>query len=123
MISSLEIVRDWAAETLGLDAGTYVPADATAAYPDAEPFCVVTRTGGTLDYPHDSPKFAVQVWAADESAAETYAAMLAIACRTMPPKDPHINSVAAPAVLSYGREDGGWFVWETDIDLEINLLP
>nr|DAF81964.1 MAG TPA: hypothetical protein [Caudoviricetes sp.] len=122
MVSSLELVIRWTEETLGIQAGTYPPKDAAAAVPGAAPFAVVTRTGGTLSYPHDSPAFAVQIWAADEATAEADAAMLAIACRTKPPTDSHINAVLDPSVLSYGRQDGGWFVWQTDINLEVNLL-
>lgn len=121
IVSSLEIVTSWVKEVLEIDAGTYPPHDATVATEDAEPFAVVTRTGGAVEYPHDSPAFAVQLWAASEDQAELLANLLAIACRTKPPADSHINAVETPTVLSYGRMEGGWFVWQVDIGLEVNM--
>lgn len=121
IVSSLEILIAWVKDVLDIDAGTYPPHDATTATEAAEPFAVITRTGGAVDYPHDSPQFAVQLWAASEERAELLANLLAIACRTMPPDDSHVNSLATPTVLSYGRMDGGWFVWQVDIGLEVNM--
>ena len=78
MVSSLELVCKWVRGVLGVRVGTYPPASATTATEGAAPFAVVTRTGGEVDYPHESPAFAVQVWAADEAAAETDAYLVAI---------------------------------------------
>ena len=36
--------------------------------------------------------------------------------------DRHVNDVGVPSVLRYGREDGGWYVWQVDVTLEVNLL-
>ncbi|MCI6275080.1 MAG: hypothetical protein MR611_10510 [Coriobacteriaceae bacterium] len=122
MVSSLEMVCEWVRGVLGVRVGTYPPASATTATGGAQPFAVVTRTGGEVDYPHESPAFAVQVWAADEATAETDAYLVAIACKTMPPSDAHVNAILTPTVLSYGRMEGGWFVWQANVSLEVNLL-
>lgn len=122
MVSSIELVCKWVGKVLGVRVGTYPPSGSTTATDSASPFAVVTRTGGEVDYPHESPAFAVQVWAPDEATAETCAYLVAIACKTMPPADPHVNDVLTPTVLSYGRMEGGWFVWQTNVNLEVNLL-
>lgn len=122
MVSSLELVCKWVRSVLGVRVGTYPPPTSTTATDQSEPFAVVTRTGGEVDYPHESPAFAVQVWAADEATAETDAYMVAIACKTRPPEDGHVNAVLTPSLLSYGSMDGGWFVWQANVNLEVNLL-
>lgn len=47
--------------------------------------------------------------------------MLAIATVTMPMDDPHVNAMGTPEVLSYGREEGGWFVWQVTVPLDVRL--
>ncbi|NPD32254.1 hypothetical protein HLV35_03100 [Eggerthellaceae bacterium zg-997] len=123
MFSSIECAVSWAARVLLVRACTYVPrtseGDVTAD--DAE-FCVVERVGGPLAYPHDEPEIAFQVWARREARAEQLACMLAVAARTMPISDAHVNGMGVPSVCSYGREEGGWFVWQTTVPLKVNLL-
>lgn len=116
MFDSMEMAVAWAASVLGTRACTYLPADP----PDE--LCVVERVGGELDYPHDSPEFAFQVWAKAEKAAKDGACLVAVAAKTAPPADGHVNSVGVPTVYSYGREDGGWFVWQATVPMEVNLL-
>ena len=114
----MEFVVGWVAGVLEAPAYTYVP--------DGPPdlFAVVTRTGGEVAYPHDSPEFAVQAWARTDADAETAAYLVAIAA-TNPasqPADRHCNAVGTPTMYSYGREDGGWYVWQVTVPLEFNLL-
>ena len=122
MFSSVEYAAAWASDVLGVRACTYAPRDARGDVPGSEPFCVVERTGGPLDWSHDSPEIAFQPWSRSEAEAEAMAASLAIAVRTRPMDDPHVNAAGVPDVLSYGREEGGWFVWQTSVRLEVNLL-
>ncbi len=123
MFSSLEYTIKWVHSVLGYRTSTHVPRDADGmALVRDKKFCIVERTGGELDYPHDSPSFAVQIWSQSESDAEQDANILAIATKTVPMNDYHINAVGIPDVLSYGLMEGGWFVWQVNLDLEVNLL-
>lgn len=123
MFSSVQCAVEWAATTLGVRASTYLPMDATGGVDaDEKTFVVVERTGGELDYPHDNPEISFQVWSRSEADAEAYANMLAIASRTKRMADRHVNAMGVPSVLSYGREDGGWFVWQVTQPLSVNLL-
>lgn len=123
MFSSVQCAVEWAATTLGVRACTYLPMDATGGVDaDEKTFVVVERTGGELDYPHDNPEISFQVWSRSEADAEAYANMLAIAARTKMMADRHVNAMGVPSVLSYGREDGGWFVWQVTQPLSVNLL-
>ncbi|MBS6418870.1 MAG: hypothetical protein KH372_08645 [Olsenella uli] len=121
MFSSVECMVSWATATIGVRCGTQVPRGASGVA-EGGTFLVVTRTGGELDYPHDAPRLAVQTWARSEADAEALANQVAIALRTMPPTDAHVNHVGVPSVLSYGRQDGGWYVWQVDVGLGVNLL-
>ena len=117
MFSSMECSVAWADRVLGVHAVTYPPPDAR----ELGAFCVVERTGGELAWPHDSPEISFQLWADSESDAEELANMLAIATVTMPMDDPHVNAMGTPEVLSYGREEGGWFVWQVTVSLDVRL--
>lgn len=118
MFSSLEHSLSWAHEVLDIRCATYPPADAQGL----EAFCVVERTGGPLDYPHDSPDMTFQLWARDEATAEENANVLAIAAKKRPMGDPHVNAMGVPEMMSYGRMEGGWFVWQVSVPLNVNLL-
>lgn len=125
MFSSIECAINWARQILGVHVGTFVPRDArgvVSAAPNIDTFAVVERTGGALDYPHDSPEISVQVWSRSDEKAETMANMLAIACKTKPIDDDHVNAIGVPTLFSYGAEAGGWLVWQVNISLEVNLL-
>lgn len=117
MFSSTEMAVAWAAEVLGVQSGTYMPSKF-----DGDAICIVDRTGGDLDYPHDAPEIAFQVWARNEADAESGATCIAIACKTRPPDDPHVNHVRTPRVFSYGREERGWFVWQCSVAFDVTLL-
>lgn len=123
MFSSLEYAVNWARSILGYRTSTYVPRDADGmALVRDKKFCIVERTGGELDYPHDMPSFSFQIWSQSEADAEADANILAIATKTKPMDDYHINACGTPSVLSYGLMDGGWFVWQVNLDLNVNLL-
>ena len=116
MWSSMEMMGEWARDVLDVPVSTY---PASGAGPT---FALVSRTGGRVDYPHDSPEISVQVWSKSDSEAEEGAMAIGIAAKTLPPDDPHVNSVGAPNVYRYGAQDGGWFVWEADVPLETNII-
>lgn len=112
----MEYVIKYVQNILNVDVVTYVPKDT----PDV--FALVDRTGGVLDYPHDRPEFSVSIWARREDVCEELAHKLAIALKTRPPEDEHINSHSVPSVFSYGREEGGFFVWQVTFGLVTNIL-
>ena len=99
-----------------------MPVSTYAHDTSAEAFCLVERTGGEVSWPHDSPEVAFQVWAKTDLAAEQAAYLLAIGAVTAPPADPHCNSVGTPTMYSYGREEGGWYVWQATIPFEFNMI-
>lgn len=117
MFSSMECSIAWARRVLGMWTVTYPPPNGR----EFGAFCVVERTGGELAWPHDSPEISFQLWADSEDEAEELANMLAIATVTMPMDDPHVNAMGTPEVLSYGREEGGWFVWQVTVSLDVRL--
>lgn len=117
MFSSMECSTDWVRHVLGIRTVTYPPPNAR----ELGAFCVVERTGGELAWPHDSPEISFRLWADSELEAEELANMLAIATVTMPMDDPHVNAMGTPEVLSYGREEGGWFVWQVTVPLDVRL--
>lgn len=117
MFNPLADVMSWAGDVLEAPASTYVPDDP----PDL--FVVVTRTGGAVFKGHDSPQFAMQVWAKSDLEAEAGAYTLALAMQdpAYAPSDPHCNAVGDPTIYSYGREDGGWYVWQVTAEFQYNL--
>lgn len=121
MFSSIECAIKWAHSVLGIDTCTYVPLKDDGSVDASTSFCVVERTGGELDYPHDAPEIAFQVWAKTEDRAETLANMLAIATKTMPIDDMHVNGMETPTLVTYGREAGGWFVWQVSVVIHVSL--
>lgn len=117
MYSSLEHTIKWVARISELPTQTHVPAKMPAA------FCVVERTSGRLDYPHDNPEYTVSVWAKTEDKAEEHAMNLAAAIKLIPPVDDyHINGVLdAPNVFHYGRDETGYDIWAVSFSLHVNL--
>lgn len=117
MFDPLEFAVAWASRVTGVRCGTYIYDD----MPD--PAVVVTRSGGTVDFPHDAPNFAFTVYASTDDEAESLAYQLAIAARygQCQPSDPHLNAVGAPSLYSYGRRNGQ-YIWETDIPMNFRLL-
>lgn len=121
MFSSIEAAVAWAAKVSGVPASTDVRYDANGAPLEDAPFCIVSRTGGELDYPHDSPEITFELWAQTETRAEELANIVAIACKTMPPEDEHVNQVDVPRMYSYGLQEGGWHVWDVAVTWRVNL--
>lgn len=117
LFSSTQMAVEWAASVLEVRTCTYMPEDVEGGV-----VCVVERTGGEVAYPHDAPEMSFQVWAKTEAEAEAGAMMVAIAASTMPPEDYHVNAVGTPTVFSYGREDGGWFVWQATVPFSVRLI-
>lgn len=122
MFSSIEEAVRWAGGVLEVPASTEVQRDSRGVPSAKGEFCIVERTGGELDYPHDSPEMTFEMWARSSERAEQMANVAAIACKTMPPEDPHVNAVGVPRVYSYGLQDGGWHVWDVAVDWQVTLL-
>ena len=115
MFSSLETVVSWVADTFDIPASTY-PQAWTGV-----PFAVVNRVGGTCDYPHDYPRFAVQLWMPSDADGETAAFACAIATSTIQAESSRINAVGAPEITQLGHVDSGAFVWQVSFDLATNI--
>ena len=118
MFDPMECMAGWAAGILGVPVRTYPTPDSGDVL-----FCVIERTGGDVDYPHDWPEVSLQAWARTDEAAETAAYLLAIAARNENgPNDTHVLDVGVPSMYSYGREDGGWYIWQVTMKLACNLI-
>ncbi len=115
MWSSLETVVGWAARTLDMPASTYPLAQ------DSYPFAVVNRTGGECAYPHDYPRYAVQVWTESDAEGESYAFDAALALPSIVDEDERINAVGVAEITQLGFIDGGGFVWQVGFDLATNI--
>ena len=115
IFSSMEHMIKWVSDTLKVPCSTKVPRDT----PDI--FTLLDRTGGTMDYPHDSPEYTVSIWAKSKDACEQLAHELAIALKLTPPADRHINHVDVPNVFSYGVQDGGYTTWQVTFQMQVNI--
>lgn len=118
MFSTLEHIIKWVAEVTELPCHTYVQENHEPA------FCIIERTGGTVDYPHDEPEFTVQIWAETDDEAEAQIMNLATAVKTVPPTDDyHINAVTqAPNVFHFGHDENGMDIWGLSFTMHVNLL-
>lgn len=121
MFDPMEYAVSYVHNTLNIPASTYLQ---EGVRPQTTPVCaIVQRTGGEISYPHDNPDFAVQILADSDEKAQLYAYSLAVALKTQPPKDKHLNAVGTPTIYSYGMtEDGDWFVWQVTIPMAFNLV-
>lgn len=115
MWSSLEMVVGWAGRTLSMPASTYPQAEAPY------PFAVVNRTGGECAYPHDYPRYTVQIWAESDAEGETLAFDTALALPTIAEESERVNAVGTPEIVQLGLIDGGGFVWQVSFDLATNI--
>ena len=115
MWSSTAAVVAWVESALEVCTGTYPPADSPTD------FAVVQRVGGDCAYPHDSPRFAVQVWTDTEAGAEQATLALAAVLPGIVDSDPRINAVGTPSVTSIGRDEGGHFIWQLVFELQCNI--
>lgn len=114
--SSLAAVRAWAEERLGVPVGTYPPAE------PAGDFGVIQRVGGEVDYPHDSPSFAIQIWADSEPDAEEAAIALARVLPTLRSAESRVNGIGTPSLVSLGRDENGKFVWQLEFEVNCNIF-
>ena len=115
MFSSLEVVVGWVGRTLSVPSSTYPQAGQAPA------FAVVNRTGGTCDYPHDYPRFTVQLWTASDAEGESLAFDLALALPGVADESERINAVGTPEITQLGLIAGGGFVWQVSFDLATNI--
>lgn len=115
MFSSLQMVVEWVGRTLALPASTYPQAEADM------PFAVVNRVGGECDYPHDYPRYAVQIWTASDAQGESIAFDLALALPSVTDESDRVNAVGVPEMTQLGLIDGGGFVWQVSFDLSTNI--
>ena len=113
--SSLAAVRSWAETLLGVHVGTYPPANPT------DDFGVIQRVGGTVDFPHDYPAFALQVWADSEPDAEETCVALARALPTLMNAEERVNGVGKPSLVSLGRDENGKYVWQLEFEVSCNI--
>lgn len=115
MWSATAAVVAWTESKLGVRVGTYPPKD----MPDD--FAVVTRVGGDCEYPHDSPRFSIQVWTdTDEGAEQTTLALCAV-LGSIAAEDSRINGVGIPSVTSIGHDASGHFIWQLTFELYCNI--
>lgn len=115
MWSSLQAVIEWVASELSVGASTYPQAGASM------PFAVVNRVSGPCAYPHDFPRFGVQLWTGSDAAGEALAYDLCVALPSILAADPRINSVGDPEITQIGHVEDGGFVWQVTFDLSTNI--
>lgn len=116
MWSSTAAVISWIESLLNVRTGSYPPADASGDY------VIVERVGGTVSYPHDSPRFAVQVWTdSDENGEQAILALSAVLHRLVE-HDARINSVEQDVEVAHiGRDENGHFVWQLIFTMHCNI--
>ena len=116
MWSSTATVISWVESVLETRTGSYPPADQTGDY------AVVNRVGGETEYPHDSPRFAVQIWTDSDANGEQVALALAAVLPNLAAQDGRINSVERAATITQlGRDDNGHYVWQVAFTLHCNI--
>jgi len=117
MWSSTATVISWVESMLGVRTGSYPPAD-----PGGD-FAVVQRVGGDASYPHDSPRFSVQVWTDSDENGEQVALALAAVLHTLAEADSHINAVEDnPTITQLGRDENGHYVWQLTFTAHCNIM-
>lgn len=116
MWSSTATVISWVESVLEVRTGNYPPADQTGDY------AVVNRVGGETEYPHDSPRFSVQIWTDSDENAEQVALALAAVLPNLAAQDARINAVERAATITQlGRDENGHFVWQVAFTLHCNI--
>lgn len=129
MFDSLEGAIKWASAVTGASAGVTIVPDADDGTLTMGTYVLVNRVGGTIEYPHDFPRFGFRVYSESNDVAESMAYQLALtASSPIDPKTPtryddHFVSTGTPTLFSYGTtDDGMYYIWECDIDFTVNLL-
>jgi len=116
MWSSTATVIAWVESVLDCRTGSYPPADQSGDY------AIVQRVGGDARYPHDSPRFAVQIWTDSDANAEQVALALTAVLPNLADADPRINAVDPDAtVTQLGRDENGHYVWQVVFTLHCNI--
>ena len=116
MWSSTATVISWVESVLGVRAGSYPPACQEGDY------AIVNRVGGAVRYPHDSPRFSVQVWTDSDANAEQVALALAAVLPGLAAESQRINAVDPDAtVTQLGRDENGHFVWQVTFTIHCNI--
>lgn len=116
MWSSTATVIQWVESVLDVRTGSYPPADQAGDY------AVVNRVGGETVYPHDSPRFSVQIWTDSDENAEQVALALAAVLPNLASAHERINAVDRDATITQlGRDDNGHFVWTVTFTLHCNI--
>lgn len=115
MWSSLQVVKEWTGATLDIPAATYPQAD------QQRPYAVVNRVGGQVDYPHDYPRYGVQLWCESDAQGETLAFELACALPTITGAHERINAVGNAELTQLGYLEDGGFIWQVNFDLATNI--
>lgn len=115
MWSSLQVVREWTASALSIPAATYPQASAQ------RPYAVVNRAGGPVDYPHDYPRYSVQLWCDTDAQGETLAYALAMALPSITDAHERINAAGNAELTQLGYLEDGGFIWQVNFDLATNI--
>lgn len=116
MWSSMATVIGWVERTLYVRTGSHPPADQSGDY------AVVQREGGTTSYPHDSPRYCVQVWTDSDENAEQVVLALAAVLPTLANEHERINAVGRdPVITQLGRDENGHFVWQLSFTMHCNI--
>lgn len=120
MFSAIERVIAWVTDYTELNTSLFVPENAA----ELDSFCVCERTGGVVDYPHDTPEFTVSVWAKDAAKAEAQIMNLAAAIKLDSPVDGEniIALVGLPNVVHLGLDEIGHDIWSMSFSLKVNLI-
>ena len=116
MWSSMNAVVSWLESRLDVRVCTYPPREMPTD------FAVVQRVGGTMSYPHDAPRYTVQLWTDTDEGGEQAILALARVLPTLVTADERINAVDAdPEVTQLGHVETGHFVWQLTFQLYANI--
>lgn len=116
MWSSLAEVVGWTERKLGVRTGSYPPANQSGDY------ATVNRVGGDTAYPHDFPRYAIQIWTDSDANGEQVALALARMLPELASAHNRINAVDRNATITQlGRDDNGHFVWQVAFGMSCNI--
>lgn len=116
MWSSLATVTNWLKGVLDIRVGTYPPKDMPAD------FAVVQRVGGEMSYPHDAPRYAIQLWTDTDSGGEQAIMALARVLPTLADESERINAIdSSPDITQMGHTETGHFVWQLTFQIYANI--
>lgn len=117
MWSSLAEVIAWTESVLDVRAGSYPPAN-----PSGD-FATVQRVGGETAYPHDHPRFAIQVWTDSDENGEQVVLALSRVLPTLAGRTSRINSIErGTTITQLGRDKSGRYVWQLVFTMHVNII-